>query len=62
MVCLKALQEKILNYIAQKSVEIILTDLNDMTQFANAWNVEARYLQGNYFQKKLDRLSDVQDQ
>ena len=57
-----ALQEKILNYIAQKSVEIILTDLNDMTQFANAWNVEARYLQGNYFQKKLDRLSDVQDQ
>ena len=57
-----ALQEKILNYIAQKSVEIILTDLNDMNQFANAWNVEARYLQGNYFQKKLDRLSDVQDQ
>ncbi|MGL5160263.1 MAG: hypothetical protein ACRC79_15920, partial [Acinetobacter junii] len=22
----------------------------------------ARFLQGNYFQKKLDRLTDVQDQ
>ena len=57
-----ALQEKILHYIAQKPVEILLTDLNDMSLFANAWNVEARYLQGNYFQKKLDRLTDVQDQ
>jgi hypothetical protein len=45
-----------------KSVEILLTDLNDMNLFANAWNVEARFLQGNYFQKKLDRLTDVQDQ
>ncbi|MFI7983041.1 hypothetical protein ACFMJS_17570, partial [Acinetobacter baumannii] len=26
------------------------------------WNVEARFLQGDYFQKKLDRLTDVQDQ
>ena len=57
-----ALQEKILHYIAQKPVEILLPDLNDMSLFANAWNVEARYLQGNYFQKKLDRLTDVQDQ
>ena len=56
------LQEKILNFIGMKSVEILLTDLNDMNLFANAWNVEARFLQGNYFQKKLDRLTDVQDQ
>lgn len=56
------LQEKILHFIAMKSVEILLIDLNDMNLFANAWNVEARYLQGNYFQKKLDRLTDVQDQ
>ncbi|MCE1270404.1 MAG: EAL domain-containing protein, partial [Acinetobacter sp.] len=56
------LQEKILHFIAQKQVEIVLTELNDMSLFANAWNVEARFLQGNYFQKKLDRLTDVQDQ
>ncbi|ENW78440.1 hypothetical protein F909_04130 [Acinetobacter sp. ANC 3929] len=56
------LQEKILHFIGQKSVEIFLMELNDMNLFANAWNVEARYLQGNYFQKKLDRLTDVQDQ
>lgn len=57
-----ALQQKILHFIAQKPVEIFLTELNDMNLFANAWNVEARFLQGNYFQKKLDRLTDVQDQ
>ncbi|MBJ9956059.1 EAL domain-containing protein [Acinetobacter courvalinii] len=57
-----ALQEKILHFIGQKPVEIFLTELNDMNLFANAWNVEARFLQGNYFQKKLDRLTDVQDQ
>lgn len=57
-----ALQEKILHFIAQKPIEILLIELNDMHQFANAWNVEARFLQGNYFQKKLDRLTDVQDQ
>lgn len=33
-----------------------------MGSFANAWNVEARFLQGEYFQKKLDHLTDVQDQ
>ena len=30
--------------------------------FANAWNVSTRYLKGSYFQGKLDRLVDVQDQ
>lgn len=33
-----------------------------MNLFANAWNIEARYLEGNYFQKKLEFLTDVQDQ
>lgn len=40
----------------------MLRDLNDMTSFANAWNVDARFIQGDYFQKKLDHLIDVQDQ
>lgn len=59
---LAQLQEKILNYLAVKPVGILLADLNDMNLFANAWNVEARFLQGRYFQKRLDRLTDVQDQ
>lgn len=56
------LQEKVLNYLAVKPVGILLSELNDMNSFANAWNVETRFLQGQYFQKKLDRLTDVQDQ
>ncbi len=59
---LAQLQEKVLNYLTVKPVGILLTDLDDMNLFANAWNVEARFLQGRYFQKKLDRLTDVQDQ
>lgn len=56
------LQEKVLNYLTVKPVGILLSELNDMNSFANAWNIEARFLQGQYFQKKLDRLTDVQDQ
>ncbi|WP_180063515.1 MULTISPECIES: EAL domain-containing protein [unclassified Acinetobacter] len=56
------LQEKITTYHEIKTVEIMLRELNDMTLFANAWNVEARFIQGDYFQKKLDHLIDVQDQ
>lgn len=56
------LQEKVLNYLTVKPVGILLSELNDMNSFANAWNVEARFLQGQYFQKKLDHLTDVQDQ
>lgn len=59
---LAQLQEKVLNCLTVKPVGILLADLNDMNLFANAWNVEARFLQGRYFQKKLDRLTDVQDQ
>ncbi len=59
---LTRLQEKVLNYLTVKPVGILLSDLDDMNLFANAWNVETRFLQGQYFQKKLDRLTDVQDQ
>lgn len=59
---LNNLQEKVLNYLTIKPIGILLAHLNDMNLFANAWNVEARFLQGDYFQKKLDRLTDVQDQ
>lgn len=59
---LACLQEKVLNYLTVKPVGILLSDLDDMNLFANAWNVETRFLQGRYFQKKLDRLTDVQDQ
>lgn len=59
---LTRLQEKVLNYLTVKPVGILLSELNEMNSFANAWNVEARFLQGQYFQKKLDRLTDVQDQ
>lgn len=59
---LTRLQEKVLNYLTVKPVGILLSDLDDMNLFANAWNVETRFLQGRYFQKKLDRLTDVQDQ
>ena len=44
-----------------KPVDMVLKNLNDMNLFANAWNAEVRYLQGEYFQKKLDHLTDVQD-
>ncbi|MCU4412860.1 EAL domain-containing protein [Acinetobacter sp. WU_MDCI_Axc73] len=59
---LPQLQQKLENFHNINPVEILARDLNDMTMFANAWNIEARYLQGDYFQKKLDRLTDVQDQ
>lgn len=56
------LQEKLVAFQEIKPAEIMLRDLNDMTLFANAWNVDARFIQGDYFQKKLDHLIDVQDQ
>lgn len=48
---LARLQEKVLNYLTVKPVGILLSDLDDMNLFANAWNVETRFLQGRYFQK-----------
>lgn len=59
---LEKLQEH-LTYYAERSerTNFVLNQLNSMSTFANAWNVDARFLQGNYFQKKLDRLLDKQD-
>ena len=59
---LEELQAKIAHYQELRPVEMILANLDDMGSFANAWNVEPRFLQGDYFQKKLDHLTDVQDQ
>ena len=59
---LPELQTRINTYLELKPIEILAKDLNDMGSFANAWNIEARFLQGDYFQKKLDHLTDVQDQ
>ena len=55
-------QHTLEKYHAIKPIELLLKNLNDMNSFANAWNVDVRFLQGEYFQKKLDHLTDVQDQ
>jgi EAL domain-containing protein (putative c-di-GMP-specific phosphodiesterase class I) len=55
-------QQTLEKYQTIKPVEMLLKNLNDMSLFANAWNVDVRFLQGEYFQKKLDHLTDVQDQ
>lgn len=59
---LQTVQEKLEKFKEIQDIEFILSNLNDMSTFANAWNVDARLLQGDYFQKKLDHLTDVQDQ
>ena len=56
---LTALQDLIHSYQEKYGSDLILSQLDDMNTFANAWNVDARYLQGEYFQKKLDHLIDV---
>ncbi len=57
---LEQLQQQADAYLALQPIDIVLRELNDMNMFANAWNVNARYLQGNYFQQKMDQLTDVQ--
>lgn len=57
-----ALQEKLVLWNEIRPLQTMLRDLNDMTLFANAWNVDVRFMQGDYFQKKLDNLIDTQDQ
>lgn len=47
---------------SHRSVNLLLKNLNDMNSFANAWNVDVRFLQGDYYQRKLDQLMNVQDQ
>lgn len=53
------LQEKLDEFQDQQpDLRFILSPLDDMTMFANAWNVSARYLQGNYFQAKQIQFVD----
>ena len=60
---MQQLQDRIQNFIdIRPDAAIMVRELNDMTSFANAWNIEARYLIGDYFQKKLDQLTTAQDQ
>lgn len=56
------LQEKIQGFMEIRPVSVSLHGLDDMGSFANAWNVDARYIQGDYFQKRMDHLVDVNDQ
>ena len=54
-------QQKLQSFMAYRPVQFLLKNLDDMNSFATAWSVDARFLQGDYFQKKLDHLSNVQD-
>lgn len=38
------------------NANFVLHGLDDMNSFANAWNVEARFIESAYFQKKMDNL------
>jgi EAL domain-containing protein (putative c-di-GMP-specific phosphodiesterase class I)/PAS domain-containing protein len=59
---LQELQERIQSFNdIRPQAKIMLRELNEMTSFANAWNVDARYLVGEYFQKKLDQLVTVHE-
>lgn len=59
---LEQLQTMVQNFAMIRPLNFLLTNLNDMNAFANAWNVDIRFIQGDYFQKKMDHLTDVQDQ
>ena len=55
------LQARLTEFAEIKPVDIVLHGLDDMTLFANSWNLDARFIQGDYFQKKLDHLIAVDD-
>ena len=55
------LQQRLQEFYDIKNVDILLRGLDDMTLFANSWNLDARFIQGDYFQKKLDHLIAVDD-
>ncbi|MFU8926378.1 EAL domain-containing protein [Acinetobacter puyangensis] len=53
------LQEKLDSFKQyDHDVKFLISELNDMTLFANAWNIDVRYLQGDYFQAKQNHLLD----
>ena len=55
------LQQRLQEFYDIKAIDIVLRGLDDMTLFANSWNLDARFIQGDYFQKKLDHLIAVDD-
>ena len=55
------LQQRLHEWHEIRAVDVLLRGLDDMTLFANAWNVDARYIQGEYFQKKVDHLIGLDD-
>ncbi|OUY08090.1 EAL domain-containing protein [Acinetobacter populi] len=53
------LQEKLDSFKQyDHDVKFLISELNDMTLFANAWNIDVRYLQGDYFQAKQNHFLD----
>lgn len=44
-----------------QDIEIILSGLNHMTLFANAWNIDVRFIQGDYFQSAQDYFAGIDD-
>lgn len=51
------LQEKLDGYKEHnEEVLFLLPELNEMNDFANAWNVDVRYLQGNYYQAQQNEF------
>ena len=55
------LQQRLREFYEIHMIDVILRGLDDMTLFANSWNLDARFIQGDYFQKKLDHLIAVDD-
>lgn len=55
------LQAKLDQFKEITPVEFILRGLDDMSSFANAWNINTRFLQGTYFQASLAQMVDVHD-
>lgn len=54
-------QQRLTEFQQIKTIDLLLGELNDMTLFANAWNIDTRFIQGTYFQKKLDHLIAIED-
>ena len=56
---LVALQERLDELKSQRTdVMFVLCNLNDMHSFANAWSIDIRYLQGDYFQSQQNGFVD----
>lgn len=51
------LQEKIDQFREHdNNIKFLISHLDDVTAFANAWTVDVRYLQGNYYQPKQNEF------